>query len=93
MVFVYLHCCIRSFCSTADLLAVVANRITGTFSMSSATEISRHEGLKAFFQDLSFVINHFLKLNLVDFLVKYSAFYFLLSVIDSIWEAFARTCY
>ena len=39
--------------------------------MSSATEVSRHEGLKTFFQDLSFVISHFLKLNLVDFLVKY----------------------
>ena len=70
----------RSCRSTADLLAVVSDRIARAFNWSGATRAVALDIAKAF--DRVCMLVFFTNLSLMEFQVRYSALFLLFSVID-----------
>ena len=66
--------------SAVDLLTVVSGRIAGTFNRSGATRTEALDISKAF--DRVWHADHLNKLKLMEFWVRYLAFFCLFSVTD-----------
>ena len=72
----------RSSQSTADLPTVASNRIARTFNRSGATQAVELDICKTWFLKGFGMLVFFINLSLMEFQVRYLAFFLLFSVID-----------